>query len=297
MLRKRSSLASFHPYINRPRSYDMLMTFYTFACAWHVFASRTTLICALIPRPVLQALVIHALVPMVRKKKVVDDGSQRSLFSCSNFALSSQQAAASGPSQQPAGATAENRDANVSRNHSAGGRAQQSWGAQAKLKERKLVQNCGHDAAELEHAVSAMAQQTAEADSRPQTAPADIKAVAADRVTELLGRLNAEQQQAASAPASPPVFLLAGAGTGKTTTLIARVWSMMAQGIFPRVFPLSVKPVTKDCLAVVLMCCLSHEFSRERFRVCRGGIPGKYQNERTETFGEQPYPFVTRCDH
>ena len=38
---------------------------------------------------------------------------------------------------------------------------------------------------------------------------------------------------AAVAPFNHPIAVFAGAGTGKTTTLIARVWHMVAQGIKP----------------------------------------------------------------
>jgi DNA helicase-2/ATP-dependent DNA helicase PcrA len=48
-----------------------------------------------------------------------------------------------------------------------------------------------------------------------------------------LGDLNAEQLRAATAPADRPLLVLAGAGTGKTTTLSARVAWLIEQGIPP----------------------------------------------------------------
>lgn len=54
----------------------------------------------------------------------------------------------------------------------------------------------------------------------PQAAPA------------ALDRLNAEQRAAATAPIQPSM-ILAGAGTGKTTTLIARINHLLEAGIRP----------------------------------------------------------------
>eukprot|EP00892_Ulva_mutabilis_P005400 jgi/Ulvmu1/3231/UM015_0272.1 len=48
-----------------------------------------------------------------------------------------------------------------------------------------------------------------------------------------LPSLNEEQKVAAAAPFNSPIAIFAGAGTGKTTTLIARIWRMLAQGIKP----------------------------------------------------------------
>src|SRR5450759_2797633 len=45
-----------------------------------------------------------------------------------------------------------------------------------------------------------------------------------------LGGLNAEQRQAATHPAGP-LLVLAGAGTGKTGTLVARAAWLRAQGV------------------------------------------------------------------
>lgn len=38
---------------------------------------------------------------------------------------------------------------------------------------------------------------------------------------------------AVDAPLNRPIAVFAGAGTGKTTALIARIWNMIAQGIRP----------------------------------------------------------------
>lgn len=45
----------------------------------------------------------------------------------------------------------------------------------------------------------------------------------------LLGRLNDLQRQAALAPLDRPLLILAAAGTGKTSTLVARMAHMAAQ--------------------------------------------------------------------
>ena len=56
-----------------------------------------------------------------------------------------------------------------------------------------------------------------------------------DRHGELdwLGELNEEQRQAATAPREAPLLILAGAGSGKTATLSARVAWLVAQGLPP----------------------------------------------------------------
>lgn len=51
--------------------------------------------------------------------------------------------------------------------------------------------------------------------------------IAAERLATSLSRLNAEQRAAATADVSVPLMILAGAGTGKTTTLIARIQHMV----------------------------------------------------------------------
>src|SRR5436309_12825164 len=48
-----------------------------------------------------------------------------------------------------------------------------------------------------------------------------------------LGELNDQQRQAATAPPDRPLLVLAGAGTGKTATLSARVAWLIAQGLAP----------------------------------------------------------------
>src|SRR5947207_6409836 len=48
-----------------------------------------------------------------------------------------------------------------------------------------------------------------------------------------LDELNDRQRAAATAPADRPLLILAGAGTGKTATLSARVAWLIAQGLAP----------------------------------------------------------------
>jgi DNA helicase-2/ATP-dependent DNA helicase PcrA len=48
-----------------------------------------------------------------------------------------------------------------------------------------------------------------------------------------LGELNEQQRQAATAPSDRPLLILAGAGSGKTATLSARVAWLIAQGLAP----------------------------------------------------------------
>src|SRR5438128_6411215 len=48
-----------------------------------------------------------------------------------------------------------------------------------------------------------------------------------------LGELNAQQRQATTAPPDRPLLILAGAGSGKTATLSARVAWLIAQGLAP----------------------------------------------------------------
>ncbi|HEX6701977.1 MAG TPA: ATP-dependent helicase [Gaiellaceae bacterium] len=48
-----------------------------------------------------------------------------------------------------------------------------------------------------------------------------------------LGELNEQQREAATAPPDRPLLILAGAGTGKTATLSARVAWLIAQGVAP----------------------------------------------------------------
>ena len=52
------------------------------------------------------------------------------------------------------------------------------------------------------------------------------------RVEEILGGLNPAQRQAAEAVRGP-VAILAGAGTGKTTTITHRIAHQVASGTFP----------------------------------------------------------------
>lgn len=177
------------------------------------------------------------------RKKFVEDSQQRTLFSCRNFgsttgqrASASQGGTAASPAPENGAAPTENRDANV------------SGSVCAQPSPKPTAQNAvGIAQLQLQHAAAAMAQQTAEALPAPAAAPARFEEIAVGKVSELRGKLNAEQLEAALAPACPPVFLLAGAGTGKTTTLIARVWHMIAEGIFPR----ALSPP----LFVCLLCC------------------------------------------
>src|SRR5204862_4002622 len=48
-----------------------------------------------------------------------------------------------------------------------------------------------------------------------------------------LGELNEQQRAAATAPPERPLLILAGAGSGKTATLSARVAWLVAQGLAP----------------------------------------------------------------
>src|SRR5438128_9277011 len=48
-----------------------------------------------------------------------------------------------------------------------------------------------------------------------------------------LGELNDRQREAATAPPARPLLILAGAGSGKTATLSARVAWLIAQGLGP----------------------------------------------------------------
>jgi DNA helicase-2/ATP-dependent DNA helicase PcrA len=54
-----------------------------------------------------------------------------------------------------------------------------------------------------------------------------------DHQLDWLGELNEQQQTAVGAPADRPLLILAGAGTGKTATLSARVAWLIAQGLAP----------------------------------------------------------------
>jgi UvrD/REP helicase N-terminal domain len=170
------------------------------------------------------------------KKKVVVDGSQRTLFSCKNFGAS-QRPAAVGPSQ---GCTAEavpspaRRAANVTENRDNNVLRNSVRRAQPGKQVQELAVEEG-DSADLQHATQAMkAAAETHANAPPAAPPQNFAGIAVGKVKDVQAKLNAEQLEAALAPTSPPVFLLAGAGTGKTTTLIARVWHMIAQGIFPR---------------------------------------------------------------
>src|SRR6266496_557292 len=51
--------------------------------------------------------------------------------------------------------------------------------------------------------------------------------------SDWLGELNEQQRQAATAPSDRPLLILAGAGSGKTATLSARVAWLIAQGLTP----------------------------------------------------------------
>lgn len=157
---------------------------------------------------------------MMGKKKVEEDTQQRKLFSCSNF--KAQQAARS--SQPVQTATKQQRDENKDAN---------TTGASSLVSKPCLVAApvAPQAGAELQHAATAMQRSTAQ---QSRAGPQDFDEAAVKKVADVRGELNAEQLQAALAPLSPPVFLLAGAGTGKTKTLIARVWHMLSQGIFPR---------------------------------------------------------------
>src|SRR5919202_6128382 len=69
----------------------------------------------------------------------------------------------------------------------------------------------------------------------PPVAAADASPVAAPPAHEAqpwLDALNPEQRAAAMHPAGP-LLILAGAGTGKTTTLCARVAWLVGQGVSP----------------------------------------------------------------
>lgn len=131
---------------------------------------------------------------------------------------------ASGPSQSAQTAAVkrriENRDANASRT-----------GLTVSKPRSGAEPVAAQASAELQHAATAM-QSMAQQNTAP--VPQNFDEAAVKKVADVRGELNAEQLQAALAPVSPPVFLLAGAGTGKTKTLIARVWNMLSQGIFPR---------------------------------------------------------------
>ena len=63
--------------------------------------------------------------------------------------------------------------------------------------------------------------------------PAEEDYSAAAREQLARATLNEEQMAAVNAPYNKPVSILAGAGTGKTTTLIARIRRMIAEGIPP----------------------------------------------------------------
>src|SRR6266536_2903835 len=54
-----------------------------------------------------------------------------------------------------------------------------------------------------------------------------------DAELDWLGELNDRQREAATAPADRPLLILAGAGSGKTATLSARVAWLIAQGLAP----------------------------------------------------------------
>ena len=54
-----------------------------------------------------------------------------------------------------------------------------------------------------------------------------------DRKLDWLGGLNEQQRQAATAPPDRPLLILAGAGSGKTATLSARVAWLIAEGLAP----------------------------------------------------------------
>ena len=54
-----------------------------------------------------------------------------------------------------------------------------------------------------------------------------------DGELDWLGELNDRQREAATAPPARPLLILAGAGSGKTATLSARVAWLIAQGLGP----------------------------------------------------------------
>jgi UvrD/REP helicase N-terminal domain len=53
------------------------------------------------------------------------------------------------------------------------------------------------------------------------------------RELDWLGKLNEQQREAATAPSERPLLILAGAGSGKTATLSARVAWLIAQRLPP----------------------------------------------------------------
>jgi hypothetical protein len=65
----------------------------------------------------------------------------------------------------------------------------------------------------------------------PDTPPENFQAASAQQLARI--PLNVEQTAAVHAPYNIPVSLCAGAGTGKTTTLTARIHNMIADGIPP----------------------------------------------------------------
>lgn len=68
-----------------------------------------------------------------------------------------------------------------------------------------------------------------------QAAPA-ADAAAAAATLSIMRRLNEEQRAAATHPLDRPLLVQAGAGTGKTTTLIARVaFALQQVGAGPRI--------------------------------------------------------------
>jgi chromosomal replication initiation ATPase DnaA len=184
---------------------------------------------------------------MTKKKKIEVDGSQKTLFCCKMFGANQRPAAvvstegrkAGDPSPARRAASTENRGSAIQNGFQ---RAQPGQPVQGMAVEDR------ENRAELQHAIEAMQAATEmQSHAPPAASPQNFTGIATGKVKELQGKLNAEQLQAALAPTSPPVFLLAGAGTGKTTTLIARVWHMIAQGIYPRAWP---PPGTK-CAAVI----------------------------------------------
>jgi ATP-dependent exoDNAse (exonuclease V) alpha subunit len=62
----------------------------------------------------------------------------------------------------------------------------------------------------------------------------DYRAAAQEQLQETIANLNDQQKAAVNASVRQPSSILVGAGTGKTTTVIARIRNMIANGIPPR---------------------------------------------------------------
>lgn len=220
------------------------------------------------------------------RRKAAEDVQQRTLFSCKNFS-GSQHAAAAAPLQQTSScragskavdASADNQQENIpcvnSRGPQPAARASPQKKQHGKYNTPARQEAHPWDA-QLAHAVAAITQQVEGADVAPSAVPparSDMMATAAAKVSELRTKLNAEQISVATAPPSPPVFILAGAGTGKTTTLTARVWHMLQCGIFPRVFSAAANFFVYFPLLYAVRACsfLLKKTTDSTMSVCQG---------------------------